>query len=173
MMNGPDDFVGPVNLGNPDEFTILELAKLVIELTGSQSKIVHKDLPVDDPTRRQPDITLARRNSAGSRACRFAKGWRRRSPGSARSGGKSTARDAELLRQGEPVDAISSCRSPRLILRSHRSAISEEHSQAAPRSRRRSSPKCCCRGRRAICVHSSSAAYSHEHEPNDHQVAPW
>ena len=60
MMDGPDDFIGPVNLGNPDEFTILELAKLVIELTGSRSKIVHKDLPVDDPTRRQPDITLAK-----------------------------------------------------------------------------------------------------------------
>ena len=60
MMAGPDDFIGPVNLGNPDEFTILELAKLVIELTGSQSKVVHKDLPVDDPTRRRPDITLAK-----------------------------------------------------------------------------------------------------------------
>jgi UDP-glucuronate decarboxylase len=60
MMNGPDDFVGPVNLGNQGEFTILELAKLVIELTGSGAKIVHKDLPVDDPTRRQPDITLAK-----------------------------------------------------------------------------------------------------------------
>ena len=60
MMNGPDEFVGPVNLGNQGEFTILELAKLVIELTGSRSKIVHKDLPVDDPTRRQPDITLAK-----------------------------------------------------------------------------------------------------------------
>src|SRR5918996_3232015 len=47
MMNGPDDFVGPVNLGNQGEFTILELAKLVIELTGSRSKIIHKDLPVD------------------------------------------------------------------------------------------------------------------------------
>jgi len=60
MMNGPDDFHGPVNLGNPDEFTILELAKLVIELTGSRSKIVHTELPADDPTRRQPDISLAR-----------------------------------------------------------------------------------------------------------------
>jgi UDP-glucuronate decarboxylase len=61
MMNGPDDFVGPVNLGNQGEFTILELARLAIELTGSRSKIVHKELPVDDPTRRQPDITLARK----------------------------------------------------------------------------------------------------------------
>ena len=61
MMNGPDDFIGPVNLGNQDEFTILELAKLVIEQTGSKSKIVHRPLPQDDPTRRQPDITLARK----------------------------------------------------------------------------------------------------------------
>ena len=61
MMNGPDDFHGPVNLGNQGEFTILELAKLVIEQTGSKSKIVHRPLPQDDPTRRQPDITLARK----------------------------------------------------------------------------------------------------------------
>ncbi len=60
MMNGPDDFIGPVNLGNPDEFTILELARLVIELTASRAQIVHKDLPVDDPVRRRPDIGLAK-----------------------------------------------------------------------------------------------------------------
>ena len=62
MMNGSDDFIGPVNLGNPGEFTILELAKLVIEQTGSKSQIVHRPLPQDDPTRRQPDITLARKH---------------------------------------------------------------------------------------------------------------
>jgi len=62
MMNGPDDFVGPVNLGNPDEFTIRELAELVIELTGSKSKLVQRPLPADDPTRRRPDITLAKTN---------------------------------------------------------------------------------------------------------------
>jgi UDP-glucuronate decarboxylase len=61
MMNGPDDFIGPVNIGNPGEFTILELAKMVIDQTGSRSTIIHKDLPVDDPTQRQPDITLARK----------------------------------------------------------------------------------------------------------------
>jgi UDP-glucuronate decarboxylase len=60
MMNGPDEFVGPVNLGNQREFTILELAELVLELTGSQSKLVHRPLPQDDPVRRQPDITLAK-----------------------------------------------------------------------------------------------------------------
>lgn len=60
MMDGPDDFVGPVNLGNPEEFTILELAKLVLELTGSKSKLIYQPLPIDDPTQRQPDITLAK-----------------------------------------------------------------------------------------------------------------
>ncbi len=60
MMDGPDDFVGPVNLGNPGEFTILELAKLVLEQTGSKSKLVYRPLPADDPTKRKPDITLAR-----------------------------------------------------------------------------------------------------------------
>jgi UDP-glucuronate decarboxylase len=60
MMNGPDEFHGPVNIGNPDEFTMLELAQLVIELSGSRSKIVHKPLPEDDPMQRKPDITMAR-----------------------------------------------------------------------------------------------------------------
>ena len=60
MMDGPDDFIGPVNLGNPEEFTILELAELVLELTGSRSKVVHRPLPIDDPARRRPDITLAK-----------------------------------------------------------------------------------------------------------------
>jgi UDP-glucuronate decarboxylase len=59
MMEGPDEFIGPVNLGNPDEFTILELAQLVIELTGAKSKLVYEPLPQDDPTRRRPDIRLA------------------------------------------------------------------------------------------------------------------
>ena len=62
MMAGPDDFVGPVNLGNPNEFTILELAELVLEMTHSTSKLVFEPLPVDDPTRRCPDITLARKH---------------------------------------------------------------------------------------------------------------
>jgi len=61
MMNGPDDFVGPVNLGNQDEFTILQLAQLVVELTGSKAKIVHRPLPEDDPVRRRPDTTLAKK----------------------------------------------------------------------------------------------------------------
>jgi UDP-glucuronate decarboxylase len=60
MMNGSDDFVGPVNIGNPGEFTIMELAKTVIALTNSKSKIVQLPLPADDPTQRKPDITLAK-----------------------------------------------------------------------------------------------------------------
>jgi UDP-glucuronate decarboxylase len=59
MMAAPDDFVGPVNIGNPGEFTIRELAELTVELCGSSSEIVHRPLPVDDPERRRPDITLA------------------------------------------------------------------------------------------------------------------
>jgi UDP-glucuronate decarboxylase len=59
MMNAPDDFIGPVNIGNPYEFTILELAEKVISLTGSTSKIVHLPLPEDDPLQRQPNIHLA------------------------------------------------------------------------------------------------------------------
>jgi len=59
MMNSPGDFYGPVNLGNPGEFTILELAKLIIRLTNSHAKIIHQSLPADDPTQRKPDITLA------------------------------------------------------------------------------------------------------------------
>jgi UDP-glucuronate decarboxylase len=60
LMNTGDDFTGPVNVGNPNEFTILELAEKVIRLTGSSSKIVWKPLPSDDPTQRQPDISLAK-----------------------------------------------------------------------------------------------------------------
>jgi UDP-glucuronate decarboxylase len=59
MMN-QDGFVGPINLGNPEEFTIRELADLVLELTGSSSKLIHEALPADDPVRRRPDISLAR-----------------------------------------------------------------------------------------------------------------
>jgi nucleoside-diphosphate-sugar epimerase len=55
------DYVGPVNIGNPTEFTVAELADLVLELTSSSSTLIHEPLPVDDPTRRRPDITLARR----------------------------------------------------------------------------------------------------------------
>jgi dTDP-glucose 4,6-dehydratase len=55
------DYVGPMNIGNPNEFTVLELAKKVLEVTGSSSEIVYEPLPVDDPTQRKPDISLAKR----------------------------------------------------------------------------------------------------------------
>ncbi len=60
LMNTEDEFIGPVNLGNPGEFTIRELAEKTLEMTGSRSELVTKPLPQDDPTQRQPDITLAR-----------------------------------------------------------------------------------------------------------------
>jgi UDP-glucuronate decarboxylase len=60
LMQSADDVTGPVNIGNPNEFTMLELAQQVIALTGSKSKIVHKPLPQDDPRQRQPDISLAK-----------------------------------------------------------------------------------------------------------------
>ncbi|SEA23663.1 UDP-glucuronic acid decarboxylase family protein [Selenomonas ruminantium] len=61
MMNSRDGFTGPVNLGNPGEFTMLELAEKVLALTGSKSKIVYKPLPQDDPTQRKPVIDLAKK----------------------------------------------------------------------------------------------------------------
>ena len=60
LMESPTAFTGPVNLGNPVEFSIIQLAKSVIELTGTSSRIVHKPLPSDDPKQRQPDISLAK-----------------------------------------------------------------------------------------------------------------
>ena len=60
LMDTPVDFTGPVNLGNPDEYTILELAENIIDMTGSSSKVVYKPLPSDDPVQRCPDISLAR-----------------------------------------------------------------------------------------------------------------
>lgn len=60
MMATPDTFIGPVNIGNPNEFTILELAQTVINLTNSKSKLIFKSLPMDDPQQRRPDISLAK-----------------------------------------------------------------------------------------------------------------
>jgi len=61
MMNSRDGFTGPINIGNPGEFTMIELAEKIIELTGSSSKIIHLPLPQDDPMQRCPDITLAKK----------------------------------------------------------------------------------------------------------------
>jgi UDP-glucuronate decarboxylase len=59
LMSSPDNVTGPINLGNPNEFTIRQLAEAVIDLTGASSKIVHRPLPIDDPRQRQPDISKA------------------------------------------------------------------------------------------------------------------
>jgi UDP-glucuronate decarboxylase len=61
MMGSGKENIGPINLGNPVEFKIIELAKLIIQLTNSKSKIINKDLPTDDPVRRKPDISLAKK----------------------------------------------------------------------------------------------------------------
>jgi UDP-glucuronate decarboxylase len=60
LMNTSDDVTGPINLGNPGEFTMIELAQKICDLTGSRSKLIHKPLPVDDPKQRKPDIKLAK-----------------------------------------------------------------------------------------------------------------
>jgi UDP-glucuronate decarboxylase len=60
LMDSPDDLAGPVNLGNPGEFTMIALAETILELTGSRSALVHEALPQDDPRQRKPDIGLAR-----------------------------------------------------------------------------------------------------------------
>lgn len=65
MMNSDVDFTGPVNLGNPNEFTMLELARAILDLTNSKSKIIHLPLPQDDPKQRQPDISLAQEKLQG------------------------------------------------------------------------------------------------------------
>ena len=62
LMNSPDEITGPINLGNPGEFTMLELAEKIIKLSGSKSKLEFKPLPADDPKQRQPDITLAKKH---------------------------------------------------------------------------------------------------------------
>jgi UDP-glucuronate decarboxylase len=60
MMNTPPEINGPINIGNPNEFTIKQLAENIIDLTGSKSKLVYQPLPVDDPKQRQPNITKAK-----------------------------------------------------------------------------------------------------------------
>jgi UDP-glucuronate decarboxylase len=77
MMNHPGGFVGPVNLGNPNEFTILELAERVIRLTGSRSRIVFNPLPADDPTQRRPSIALAQRELGWQPTIELEEGLRR------------------------------------------------------------------------------------------------
>src|SRR6476620_11165124 len=77
FMRTPDDVIGPINLGNPEEFTIMRLAELVIEITGSRSKLVRMPLPADDPRQRMPDITLARKTLSWEPSVRLETGLRR------------------------------------------------------------------------------------------------
>jgi UDP-glucuronate decarboxylase len=77
VMGTPDDFTGPINIGNPREFTIRDLAEQVVRMTGSQSKLVFKPLPTDDPKQRQPDITLARDMLAWSPTIELSEGLER------------------------------------------------------------------------------------------------
>ncbi len=77
MMNGPDDFVGPVNMGNPGEFSIAQLAENIIRLSGSKSKIVFEPLPQDDPMQRKPDITLAKEKLGWEPTLNLEKGLRK------------------------------------------------------------------------------------------------
>ena len=74
MMETDDKFIGPVNIGNPNEFTILELAQKVIDLTGSKSKLIFEPLPQDDPLQRQPDISLAKNKLNWDPAIKLDKG---------------------------------------------------------------------------------------------------
>ena len=77
LMNNESGFTGPVNIGNPGEFTIRQLAEQVIDLTGSKSKLVFLPLPQDDPKQRQPDITRARRLLKWEPQVRLEEGLRR------------------------------------------------------------------------------------------------
>lgn len=80
LMDTSDDFAGPVNTGNPNEFTITELAEKVIDLTGSGSKLIHEPLPSDDPMQRQPDITLAREKLGWEPTIQLEEGLKRTIP---------------------------------------------------------------------------------------------
>jgi UDP-glucuronate decarboxylase len=95
MMDTKPEVIGPINLGNPDEFTMRELAEVVIELTGSRSKIVHRPLPQDDPRQRKPDISEAQRLL----------GWRPRI--ALKEGlGKTVGYFEQLLAEGDVASAI-------------------------------------------------------------------
>jgi UDP-glucuronate decarboxylase len=77
MMDTPDEFTGPINIGNPQEFTIRELAEHIIRLTGSRSRLSFKPLPADDPKQRRPDISLAKEVLGWSPTIELAEGLER------------------------------------------------------------------------------------------------
>ena len=93
FMETPEAVTGPINLGNPNEFTIKQLAEMVLDLTGSKSQLVYRPLPSDDPMQRQPDISRRAKCWAGSPRCNSRKVLRKRSPTSKQScNAKLTAR---------------------------------------------------------------------------------
>lgn len=92
LMNSRDDFHGPVNIGNPNEFTIKELAEKVIDLTGSGSKLIFKPLPSDDPMQRQPDISLAKKELDWEPKIQLEEGLK-----------KTIAYFEQLVREGEDI----------------------------------------------------------------------
>ncbi len=100
-MDAPPLFTGPVNLGNPEEFTILELAEKIIEMTGSRSKIVRKPLPVDDPKRRQPDISLARRELGWEPKIKLKEGLKKTAAFFEEELGLARASESRAVRAGE------------------------------------------------------------------------
>ncbi|CAN5343448.1 SDR family oxidoreductase [soil metagenome] len=107
LMGTPDDFTGPMNLGNPEEFTINELAQRIIELTGSRSPLTYKPLPEDDPKQRCPDIGLARREIGWEPQVRLAEGLKRtidyfeRVLGTAKSGTHAEATPETMIATGQ------------------------------------------------------------------------
>ncbi|MBA2665319.1 MAG: SDR family oxidoreductase [Bradymonadaceae bacterium] len=80
FVEGPADFVGPVNIGNPEEFTIRQLAELVIDMTNARSSLIFNDLPSDDPKQRRPDISLAREKLGWEPKIKLAEGLRKTIP---------------------------------------------------------------------------------------------
>jgi len=93
-MDKPGDLPGPYNLGNPNEFTIQQLAETVIDLTGSKSKLAHKELPSDDPKQRQPDIAKARETFGWTPKTQLRDGLK-----------KTIAYFDQLLKEGDPLIA--------------------------------------------------------------------
>jgi UDP-glucuronate decarboxylase len=114
LMSAPRGVQNPMNLGNPEEFTILELAELVIEITGSRSRMAFRPLPSDDPTQRCPDIELARREL----------GWQPRTP--LREGLKRSIAHLEGVLSRGPLQAAKGARAPRKRLAAGAAADAEQ-----------------------------------------------
>jgi UDP-glucuronate decarboxylase len=108
MMNADEDFLGPVNLGNPEEFTMLELAETVLRVTGSRSRLERRPLPQDDPKRRQPDISLARAMLKWEPSVRLEVGITRTAAYFDRllAGERSAAEVANLIRMPARLSAV-------------------------------------------------------------------